>query len=60
MRIVGDEVTRTGILPRDHFGLFAVIEHNEKPGHEKRKQTSWTVNQVNYFERPKGWEKLNE
>ncbi|XP_022808385.1 uncharacterized protein LOC111345359 [Stylophora pistillata] len=57
MRIVGDEVTRTGIFPSDHFGLFVVIQHIEKPGHEKQKQTSQTLNQV-YFKRPKGWEKL--
>lgn len=31
MRIAGNEVTTSSILPSDHFGLFTVIEHIEKP-----------------------------
>ena len=57
MRIVGDEVTRTGILPSDHFGLFTVVEHREKSETEKQKQSTGSENKV-YFKRPRGWEKL--
>ena len=57
MRIVGDKVTKTGVLPSDHFGLFTVIERLEKSEHKNKKQTTQTDNQV-YFKRPKGWEKL--
>lgn len=57
MRIVGDEVTRTGTLPSDHFGLFTVVEHIEKFETEKQKQSTGGESKV-YFKRPRGWEKL--
>ena len=57
MRIVGDEVTRTGTLPSDHFGLFTVVEHIEKFETEKQKQSTGSESKV-YFKRPRGWEKL--
>ena len=57
MRIVGDKVTKTGVLPSDHFGLFTVIERLAKSEHKNQKQTTQTDNQV-YFKRPNGWEKL--
>ena len=57
MRIVGDQVTKTGVLPSDHFGLFTVIERLEKSEHKNEKQTIQTDNQV-YFKRPNGWERL--
>ena len=59
MRIVGDQLTKSGILPSDHFGLFTVIELAEKSEHEgsqmKKPQTESEV----YFNRPPGWEKVN-
>ena len=57
MRIVGDKMTKTGVLPSDHFGLFTVMQRLEKSEHKNQKQTIQTDNQV-YFKRQKGWEKL--
>jgi len=58
MRIVGDKVTKSGILASDHFGLFTVLEQVQKTGHKhdssKKSQTESEV----YFKRPKGWQKL--
>ena len=56
MRVVGDKLTKSGILPSDHFGVFAVIEFSENTGktHDKNSQTVQEV----YFKRPPGWEKL--
>ena len=56
MRIVGDKLTKTGILPSDHFGLFTVIELSVNTGDEQDKN-SQTKQEV-YFRRPPGWEKL--
>ena len=58
MRIVGDKVTKSGILASDHFGLFTVLEQVQKTEHKhdssKKSQTDSEV----YFKRPRGWEKL--
>ena len=58
MRIVGDKVTKSGILPSDHFGLFTIIELVKKTEHNhdnnRKSQTDGEV----YFNRPAGWEKL--
>ena len=56
MRVVGDKLTKSGILPSDHFGVFTVIEFSENTGktHDKNSQTEQEV----YFNRPQGWEKL--
>ena len=60
MRIVGDKVTKSGIVPSDHFGLFTVREQVQKTEHKqdnsKRLQTHGKV----YFNRPAGWKKLIE
>ena len=60
MRIVGDKVTKSGIVPSDHFGLFTVREQVQKTEHKqdnsKRLQTHGEV----YFNRPAGWKKLIE
>jgi len=56
MRIVGDKLTKTGILPSDHFGVFTVIELSVNTGDEQDKN-SQTKQEV-YFRRPPGWEKL--
>ena len=60
MRIVGDKMTKSGILPSDHFGLFTVREQVQKTEHKqdnsKRLQTHGEV----YFNRPAGWKKLIE
>ena len=56
MKVVGDKLTKSGILPSDHFGVFTVIEFSENTGrkHGKYSQTEQEV----YFKRPPGWEKL--
>ena len=58
MIIVGDKLTKSGILPSDHFGLFTVIKQIQKTEREhdssKKSQTESEV----YFNRPMGWEKL--
>ena len=56
MRIVGDKLTKTGILPSDHFGLFTVIELSVNTGDEQDK--NFQTKQEVYFRRPPGWEKL--
>ncbi|XP_078355652.1 uncharacterized protein LOC144640357, partial [Oculina patagonica] len=59
MRIVGDEVTKSGILPSDHFGLFTVIELAEKSEHEDKERKQPQSESEVYFNRPPGWEKVN-
>ena len=60
MRIVGDQVTKSGILPSDHFGLFIIIEKAEKPDEqEHNKYTKPQGDSEVYFDRPPGWEKVN-
>ena len=58
MRVVGDKLTKSGILVSDHFGLFTIIELAErteyKHDNSKKAQTESEV----YFNRPVGWEKL--
>ena len=56
MKVVGDKLTKSGILPSDHFGVFTVIELSVNTGkkHDKDSQTEREV----YFKRPPGWEKL--
>ena len=57
MRIVGDKLTKSGILPSDHFGLFTVVELGGKTEHKHDSKKSQTESEV-YFNRPSGWEKL--
>ena len=56
MKVVGDKLTKSGLLPSDHFGVFTVIELSVDTGrkHDKNSQTEQEV----YFKRPQGWEKL--
>ena len=56
MRVVGDKLTKSGILPSDHFGVFTVIELSARTGkkHDKDSKTEQEV----YFKRPSGWEKF--
>ena len=56
MRIVGDKLTKSKIVPSDHYGLFTVIEQSENTEH-KDDIKSQTEREV-YFKRPAGWEKL--
>ena len=56
MRIVGDKLTKSKIVPSDHYGLFTVIEQSENTEH-KHGIKSQTEEEV-YFKRPAGWEKL--
>ena len=56
MRIVGEELTKSKIVPSDHYGLFTVIEQSENTDH-KHGIKSPTEKEV-YFKRPAGWEKL--
>ena len=56
MRIVGEELTKSKIVPSDHYGLFTVIEQSENTEH-KHGIKSPTEKEV-YFKRPAGWEKL--
>jgi len=58
MRIVGDKVTKAGILASDHFGLFTIIELAERTEHKlDNSKMSQTESEV-YFNRPAGWETL--
>jgi len=56
MKVVGNKLTKSGLLPSDHFGVFMVIELSVDTGrkHDKNSQTEQEV----YFKRPQGWEKL--
>ena len=56
VRVVGNKLTKSGILPSDHFGVFTVIRPSENT--DKRRKTSQTKDEL-YFKRPPGWEKLN-
>ena len=56
MRIVGDKLTKSKIVPSDHYGLLTVIEQSGNTEH-KHGIKSPTEEEV-YFERPAGWEKL--
>ena len=58
MRIVGDKVTRSGVLPSDHFGLFTVIELVQKTDHKHDNSKKLQTDSEVYFSRPAGWEKL--
>ena len=51
MRIVGDKLTKSKIVPSDHYGLFTVIEQSENTEHKHGTKEV-------YFKRPAGWEKL--
>ena len=56
MKVVGNKLTKSGILPSDHFGVFTVIGLSTNTGrkHDKNSQTEQEV----YFNRPPGWKKL--
>lgn len=56
MRIVGNKLTKSGIVPSDHFGLFTVIELLAKtePKYDKKSKTEKEV----FFKRPPDWENL--
>ena len=56
MRIVGGKLTKSKIVPSDHYGLFTVIEQSENTEH-KHDIKSPTEEEV-YFKRLAGWEKL--
>ena len=55
MRIVGDKMTKSKIVPSDHYGLFTVIEQSENTEH---KHSIKPPTEEVYFKRPAGWEKL--
>ena len=57
MRIVGDKLTKSGILPSDHFGLFTVLELSLNSGRRHNMNSQTTEREV-YFRRPPGWENL--
>ncbi|KAL9981668.1 hypothetical protein ACROYT_G010406 [Oculina patagonica] len=59
MRIVGNQLTKSGILPSDHFGLFTVLELAEKSELEDNKNKQPQSESEVYFNRPPGWEKVN-
>lgn len=54
MRIVGNESTKSGVLPSDHFGLFTIIELSSRK--TQHKKTS-AVTEV-FFKRSPDWGKL--
>jgi len=56
MRIVGDKLTKSGILPSDHFGVLTVIERSVSTGKKRHKHSQ--PEQVVYFQRPIGFEKF--
>ena len=57
MRIVGDKLTKSGILPSDHFGLFTVLELSLSTGKRRNRNSQINEREV-HFKRPPGWEKL--
>ena len=57
IRIVGDKLSKSGVIPSDHFGLFTVIQPSVKTGSQKHNEISKTEKFV-YFKRPLNWEKL--
>ena len=59
MRIVGDKLTKSGILPSDHFGLFTVLELLLRTGKIRNRYSQINEREV-HFKRPPGWEKLVE
>lgn len=58
VRVVGDKLTDSGILPSDHFGVFAVIRPL-KEANKKFKPFRQIETDV-YFKRPPKWRKLVE
>lgn len=58
IRIVGDKVTKSGVLPSDHFGLFTVLELVHKTDHKYDNSKTLQTDSEVYFNRPAGWEKL--
>ena len=56
MRMVGDKLTKSKIVPSDHYGLFTVIEQSGNTEH-KDDIKSQTEKEV-YFKRPADWKKL--
>ena len=55
VRVVGNKLPKSGILPSDHFGVFTVIRYLAKA--DKERKTSQTKGEI-YFKRPPGWEKF--
>ena len=56
MKVVGNKLTKSGILPSDHFGVFAIIKPITRTN--RRRKVSQTESEEVYFKRPLGWEKL--
>ena len=58
MKVVGDKLTKSGILPSDHFGVFTVIELSVNTGKKYDKDSQTEREAEVHFKRPPGWEKL--
>ena len=57
MRVVGDKLTKSGILPSDHFGVFTVLSATAETTHHRNRETDQEVEEV-YFRRPSDWKRL--
>ena len=57
MRVVGDKLTKSGILPSDHFGVFTVLSATAVTTRHRNRETDQEVEEV-YFRRPSDWKRL--
>jgi len=57
MRVVGDKLTKSGILPSDHFGVFTVLSATAETTRHRNRETDQEVEEV-YFRRPSDWKRL--
>ena len=57
MRVVGDKLTKSGILPSDHFGVFTVLSATAVTTRHRNRETDQEVEEV-YFRRPSHWKRL--
>ena len=57
MRVVGDKLTKSGIRPSDHFGVFTVIKLSST-SQTKRNKNFETAQEEVYFRRPPNWKRL--
>ena len=56
MKVVGNKLTKSGILPSDHFGVFAIIKPTTRTN--RRRKVSQTESEEVYFKGPLGLGKV--
>lgn len=57
VRVVDDKMTKSGVLPSDHFGIFTVLETSKETKHNRK---SFQAEKEVYFKRPSGREELTK